>query len=250
MNGELAAADHSQPGRVVPEFWGEQNLYCPNCSSPKLERLTPLAEASDLGCPKCKFRFHIRGQKARFGHTLVDGAYDVAMRSIRSEDGVSYFFVHYDLATWAVRDVLLVPHFAISPSAIVKRARGKDCSFALDRIPPDARITIVTTISPSGAGDTECIMISRVEEVREKFRRLKPLADIPASRRGWALDVLNVVRRLRKDEFTSADVYAHARELKQLRPGKGDVRNKIRQQLHVLRDAGLLAQSERVWQVK
>jgi len=47
MTGELAAAyrSGSQRARVVPESWGESNLYCPNsdksragCSSPKLSR--------------------------------------------------------------------------------------------------------------------------------------------------------------------------------------------------------------------
>ena len=34
------------------------------------------------------------------------------------------------------------------------------------------------------------------EEVREKFKRVKPLKDISVTQRGWTLDVLNVVRRL------------------------------------------------------
>ena len=36
----LAAAYHSgaQRARVVMEAWGEQNLFCPNCSPPNLSR--------------------------------------------------------------------------------------------------------------------------------------------------------------------------------------------------------------------
>jgi hypothetical protein len=33
---------------------------------------------------------------------------------------------------------------------------------------------MITTIRSASPGGTECIMISRPEEVREKFRRLKP----------------------------------------------------------------------------
>jgi type II restriction enzyme len=40
--------------------------------------------------------------------------------------------------------------------------------------------------------------------------------------------------------FTTADAYAFTRELEKLHPDNRHVRDKIRQQLHVLRDAGLL----------
>ena len=34
---------------------------------------------------------------------------------------ISFFFLHYDLATWRVKNLLLVPSFAFPPSAIIKR---------------------------------------------------------------------------------------------------------------------------------
>lgn len=58
--------------------------------------------------------------------------------------------------------------------------------------------------------------------------------------RGWTLDVLNAIRRLGKAEFTPAEAYACERELEQLRPDNRHVRDKIRQQLQVLRDRNLL----------
>jgi len=98
-------------------------------------------------------------------------------------------------------------------------------------------------------------------EVREKFKRVKPLKDISVTQRGWTLDVLNIVRRLisegralrdpnfgkmgaritrPSDSFTTADVYAFERELEKLHPDNRHVRDKIRQQLQVLRDLGLV----------
>ena len=41
-------------------------------------------------------------------------------------------------------------------------------------------------------------------------------------------------------EFTTSEVYAFTRELEELHPDNRHVRDKIRQQLQVLRDAGLL----------
>jgi type II restriction enzyme len=88
----------------------------------------------------------------------------------------------------------------------------------------------------------EQVVISPASEVREKFKRVKPLKDISVTQRGWTLDVLNAIRRLGKTEFTTTDAYAFTRELEKLHPDNRHVRDKIRQQLQVLRDMGLLIQ--------
>jgi type II restriction enzyme len=284
MTGELAATykSNSQRARVVTESWGEHNLYCPNCSSLQLSRLSHNTAAADFSCPKCKFWFQLKGQQKPIGNSITDGAYEAMMRAIRSDDAPSYYFMHYDVATWTIRNLLLVPHFAFPPSAIVKRpplaatarrAGWVGCNFALNRIPADARIPLVTTIKSSpNIGGTECLMIAKPEQVREKFQQVKKLKDVP--QRGWVLDVLNIVRRItgpdgalgerrptsRQDggaqgtarpTFTNEDVYAYERELAALHPDNRHIRPKIRQQLQVLRDTGFLTQLERGhWQVK
>ncbi|HKW30820.1 MAG TPA: DpnI domain-containing protein [Verrucomicrobiae bacterium] len=205
---------------------------------------------------------------------------------------------------WRVRNLLLVPHFAFPPSAIIKRkplsptARragwaaffhpqtrhkagafpGKKetcCNFSLNRIPAEARIFLVRTITspPRRTGvapvsilkfsgrnsevrdrrDACPTVIIPPEEVREQFKRVKPLKEIPVNQRGWTLDVLNIVRRLSltrpaghplpsdgRGTFTTSDAYAFTRELEELHPDNKHIKDKIRQQLQVLRDAGLL----------
>jgi len=76
--------------------------------------------------------------------------------------------------------------------------------------------------------------------VRDAYRRLRPLEDLRAETRGWTLDVLQVVESLRKKEFALGDVYAHEDALSELHPDNRHVRDKIRQQLQVLRDLGRL----------
>jgi hypothetical protein len=51
---------------------------------------------------------------------------------------------------------------------------------------------------------------------------------------------LNCITAPVKSEFTAADAYVFTRELEQLHPDNKNVRPKIRQQLQVLRNAGLL----------
>ena len=77
-------------------------------------------------------------------------------------------------------------------------------------------------------------------EVREQFQRVQPLANLGVNLRGWTLDVLKVVRRLGKREFSLAEVYQFEHELASLHPDNQNVRPKIRQQLQILRDVGLL----------
>jgi len=57
--------------------------------------------------------------------------------------------------------------------------------------------------------------------------------------------VLTVVRSLGRTQFVLDDVYAKERELGRLHPDNRHVRDKIRQQLQVLRDKGLVEFSER-----
>jgi type II restriction enzyme len=258
---------------VVTESWGEHNLYCPNCSSSKLNRLAHNTQASDFCCPKCSFWFQLKGQKTPIGNSIADGAYESMMRAIRTDAAPSYYFMHYDLRTWTVRNLLLVPHFAFPPSAIVKRnplaatarrAGWVGCNFALNRIPADARIEIVSSRKNQSLTSSPAeITITPPEEVREKFRRIKPLKELSITQRGWTLDVLNIVRRISDSRrrglppqnqteaghetltITNADVYAHERELSQLHPDNRHVKDKIRQKLQVLRDLGILHQPER-----
>ncbi|MGA2242660.1 MAG: DpnI domain-containing protein [Verrucomicrobiota bacterium] len=156
-----------------------------------------------------------------------------------------------------MQNLLLVPSFAFPPSAIIKRkplsptarrAGWIGCNFALNRVPVEARIAVVTTIlSPSppsptgerargevaqiktprpdplpaqsrGEGMFERVVITPATEVRAKFKRVKPLKDISVAQRGWTLDVLNAIRRLGKAEFTTTDVYTFERELAELHP--------------------------------
>jgi type II restriction enzyme len=99
MTGELATTykSNSQRARVVTESWGEHNLYCPNCSSSKLDRLSHNTQASDFSCPKCHFWFQLKGQKTRIGNSITDGAYESMMRAIRSDSAPSYYFMHYEI---------------------------------------------------------------------------------------------------------------------------------------------------------
>jgi type II restriction enzyme len=240
MTGALADAykSGSQSARVVTETWGAENFYCPNCPSPSLKWLRAGTKAIDYRCPDCEFEYQLKSQRASIRNSVPDGDYKTMMDAVKNDATPNFYFMQYEFATWTVRNLLLVPHFAFPPSAIVKRnpTTPKDrrnpwigCNIALSRIPIDARISLVVEKQ-----------IVPAMEVRKQFRRVKPLEQIPVAIRGWTLDVLNIARNLGKQEFTNDDIYAFERELKIVYPGNNTIRDQIRKQLQNLRDAELL----------
>jgi type II restriction enzyme len=157
------------------------------------------------------------------------------------------------------RNFSSVPHFAFSISAIEKRAPLAStarragwvgCNILLTEIPPDARIPLVTNGKPASPASA-----------RTQYEKVRPLEKLRPEMRGWTLDVLNLLRSLlasrnagsslaRPDEgrvtrhsplhFTLADAYSLEPHLASLHPANRHIRPKIRQQLQILRDLGLL----------
>ncbi len=251
MNGAVAAdyKSNAQRARVVTECWAGNCLYCPNCPSPALDRLRNNTKGSDFSCSNCGFFFQLKGQKSRIGRQVIDGAYGAMIEAVQSDRSPSFFFLHYDPVNWLVLNLLLVPSFAFPASAIIKRnplapaarrAGWVGCNIALCQIPSDARIPVV---SASKA-------LPEIE-VRRQFSRIKPLSQLNPNERGWTLDVLNAIRSLGKSEFSTADAYVFSQKMERLHPSNRHVRDKIRQQLQVLRDLGLLIHVARGrWKLK
>lgn len=229
----------SQRARVGTESWGAAHFFCPVCDSPRLNVAPQGTATLDYSCPKCDSPFQLKSQSKPFGARILDSAYSQMKRAILTDRTPNLYVLHYDLTAWAVRTVILIPHFAFALSAIecrpplaptARRAGWVGCNILLNKIPQDARIPIV-------AGGTA----RPASEVRRAYRRLRPLEKLKVEKRGWTLDVLNVVRSLNNPEFSLSDVYARDNELSKLHPDNRHVRDKIRQQLQVLRDLGLLA---------
>lgn len=229
----------NQQARVISESWCLNNLYCPACPSPRLKDLPRNAKAVDFVCENCSSGYQLKSAKNKLGNKVLDSAYSVMIQRIEAGTMPHLLAMRYD-ATWKISALLLIPSFFFTKSAIQKRnalsptaqrAGYVGCNILLSHIPPSGRIPIIQ----------DCATVSP-EKVRNAFRSLHELNNIKPGReaRGWTLDVLRVVENLNKKEFTLADVYAYERELQKLHPDNRHVRDKIRQQLQVLRDLGRL----------
>ena len=249
-----------------------QNVFCPDCTSPKLDWVPPsprLRRGGQAGNQPAFAKAAARQGRAiiaarisaciQFRRDKADSGIGERTRLACSQrrprrwhwrDGDGHDYPsHPKCSTRGASNHTrgaCAPQFP--PSAIIKcpplsatarRAGWVGCNFALNQIPVEARIAVVTEKA-----------IVPATEVRERFKRVKPLKDISVTQRGWTLDVLNAVRRLGKKEFTTSDAYAFAREMEKLHPDNRHVKDKIRQQLQVLRDMGFLHHIERgIWRL-
>jgi type II restriction enzyme len=168
---------------------------------------------------------------------IVDAGYEAMLRAIRTDRTPNLLVLQYS-STWLIQNLLLIPRVFFSESVIEKRAPLSSqarragwvgCNILLSQIPDDGKIAVVSEGVP---------VLKRV--VREEFSRVKRLAEILPSLRGWTVDVLNAVRRLGKSRFSLQELYESEEQLKALHPQNQNIRAKIRQQLQILRDLGLL----------
>lgn len=241
INLAAAYTSPSQKARVVTEGWARSNLFCPVCTTDRLTPTPANTRAVDFVCDNCEESFQLKGKSSSFSNKVVDGGYNAFMAALSSDSAPNLFLLQYDRVAWTVANLVLVPHFALSPSAIecrkplsasARRAGWVGCFILLSQVPLDARIGVVLAGQP----------VTK-ESIRAQYRRLLPLKQIAPSDRGWTLDVLNTARSLGKPEFTNADMYSRVRDLEALHPENHHVKDKIRQQLQVLRDSGFLTHS-------
>ena len=225
-----------QIARVLTEDWCSRELYCPACDSDRLTRSKPNSPAIDFECAKCEQLFQLKGLKNWNPKKVVDAGYEAMIRAIRADRTPNLLLLQYSSA-WLVQNLMLIPRMFFSESVIEKKPLGPNarragwigCNILLSEIPSDGKITMISAGLPLNK-----------EQVRGEFSRVKDLSKVPPSLRGWTLDVLSAIRRLGKQDFSLKEVYEFESELKALHPRNENIRPKIRQQLQVLRDLGMI----------
>ncbi len=228
----------AQIARVVTENWCATYMYCPACTSNSLTQAPNNCPGIDFTCPKCTLAYQLKSQKLALKNRVVDAGYDAMIRAIRSERIPNLLLLRYSPA-WSVIDLLLVPSFFFTESAIEKRkplsvtarrAGWVGCNILLGNIPIDGRITVVSA----------SVVVNPIQ-VRQEYERIRPLSKLKGEMRGWTLDVLNILRKVGTQDISLSDVYAFERHLQGIHPNNNNIRAKIRQQLQALRDLGFLS---------
>lgn len=237
-----AYASRSQVARALSEDWCRRELYCAACDSDRLLQSRPNTPTADFTCPRCSQLYELKSSRNWNPRKIVDAGYEAMVRAIRGDRTPNLLFLHYS-ADSCVSNLLLVPRVFFTESVIEKRkplnpqarrAGWVGCNILLDHIPDDGKIILVS------AGAT-----IPAQQVRKEFSRVRSLAELPPSKRGWTVDVLALVRRLQKPQFSLGDLYDFELELRTMHPQNKNIRAKIRQQLQTLRDMHILRFIER-----
>lgn len=227
----------SQIARRVTEKWGEDNLYCSACDSNRLAQSPNNTPAIDFVCPQCQETYQLKSRATWSERKVADADYQKMIDAVSSDATPNLLVMQYS-PTWQVSKLLLVPSFFFSSSSIEKRnplgptarrAGWVGCNILLSAIAPEGKLRLVHDGTPAAA-----------TTVRQQYQALRPLSQINVSSRGWTLDVLNVVSQFRNRAFELSEVYAYEAHFSALHPDNHRIREKIRQQLQVLRDLNLL----------
>ena len=228
----------SQLARVVTEHWFKDNMYCPFCSNDRLKEFDNNYPVADFHCIHCDEEFQLKSTKTKLGKTITDGEYNKMMDAINNNKAPNLLLLNYSPNIDYVLNLMIIPKEFILPSAIVKRnplsenarrAGWTGCNIKVDLISDEGKILAVQDKS----------VISRIE-VRKRVANISFLKNTNVDSRGWINDILLVLSQIKKDKFNLEDVYAHTDFLRTLHPNNNNIEAKIRQQLQVLRDNGMI----------
>jgi type II restriction enzyme len=193
----------------------------------------------DFECTPCAQGFELKSQRSvKALKRVCDGAYSAMLARIAEPNNPHFFFMGYDRRNYSVAQLMAVPNYLFQATAIqarkplaatARRAGWIGCNILLDQIPEIGKIKLVENghvISP--------------EFVLEKWKKTAFLSQERFEVRGWTLDILKCIERLQLREFTLESIYRFEPELKAKHPDNRFIKDKIRQQLQVLRDKGYL----------
>jgi len=229
----------SQKARVLTEDWVDESVFCPNCGRVQIDKYPNNQPVADFFCSNCKEDYELKSKQDGIGAKILDGAYRTKMERLRSNNNPNLFLLNYNLQNLSVLNFFVIPkHFFVPEiiekrkplAATARRAGWIGSNILLQKIPQIGKIFI---IKQQRAESKEKVL---AEWKKTLFLR----EEKEISARGWLLDVMRCVEKVGKREFTLDDVYEFERELNLLHPDNKHIRDKVRQQLQVLRDKGYL----------
>lgn len=224
--------------RVMTESWVNKSIFCPNCGN-RLSSFENNMPVADFYCKKCSEEYELKSKNGDIGKKIVDGAYNTMIERLTSENNPNFFFLTYDKSTFDIKNFLVIPKYFFVPTIIEKRkalsptarrAGWVGCNIDVSNIPEIGKIFFVK----NGVEKSK-------DEILENWNKTKFVKNAQnIESKGWLLDVLVCVEKIRKDNFSLEDVYAFETYLKTKHPFNNNIKAKIRQQLQYLRDKNIL----------
>ena len=228
---------NSQIIRKLTENWVAQNLYCPICGQPHITQYEANHPVGDFFCNSCSSDFELKSKDGiKLSSKILNGAFDTMIERITSFRNPNFFFMTYK--NYEVQNFILIPNHFFTPNIIIKRKplslnarRGGwiGCNIDISSIPNSGKIYIIKNQEEINH-----------DEVIKKYAKTKILLTKNMEARGWLLDTLKCVDKISSLDFTLDQIYDFEEELKQKHPDNNFIKDKLRQQLQILRDKGYI----------
>jgi len=239
MNLRLAAnyKSKSQIARVLSEDWLSNHIYCPNCGNSSLQHFKNNQPVADFYCAHCYEEFELKSKQGKIQNTVMNGAYASMLERVQANNNPNFFLLTYN-EQWMVNNLLIIPKHFFTPSIIKQRrplsARAKragwiGCNIDISQIPEAGKIYLV-----------KYGQALKIERIKQDFAKALFLRGKSLLARGWILDAMICIETIPKQTFSLAEVYAFETLLKQKHPNNQFIKDKIRQQLQILRDQDMI----------
>jgi type II restriction enzyme len=240
LNIILAEVYKSPPQkvRVMTEEWVNGQIFCPSCGNniSHYKRGKPVA---DFYCSFCHEDYELKSKKDAVGNKIVNGAFGTMIKRLKDINNPNFFILNYSKPHYEVENFFVIPKHFFVPQIIEKRkplsptarrAGWIGCNILLTHIPTTGKIFYIKEkkVEPK----------DKVLENWEKTLFLRETKEAKA--RGWILDIMNCIDKLGKKTFSLDDVYAFETALSFKHPDNRHIKDKIRQQLQILRDKAYL----------
>jgi len=239
LNVKLAEGykSNSQIARVLTESWVKENSYCPCCGEIPLNEFRNNMPAADFFCNKCSEEFELKSKSGKFSNTIPDGAYSTMIERINSNQNPNFFFLTYS-KKWEVENFLIIPKQFFTSEIIIerkplaitaKRAGWIGCNIDISNVANAGKVFLIKNSK----------IINR-KNVENAFNQTLFLREKSVNSKGWILDIMMCVDAIKKDNFTLDEIYKFENKLKLKYPKNNFIKDKIRQQLQILRDKGII----------
>lgn len=239
FNTKLAEgySSNSQIARILTENWVKENSYCPCCGENPLNEFENNRPVADFYCKKCSEEFELKSKGGKLTNTITDGAYSTMIQRINSNQNPNFFFLTYS-KNWTVDNFLIIPKQFFTTEIIIKRKPLADtakragwvgCNIDISNIADAGKVFLIKDTKPI-----------HKDIVETSFKKTLFLREKSLESKGWILDLMNCIDLIKKDSFSLDDVYKFEAKLKLKYPNNNFIKDKIRQQLQLLRDKGMI----------
>src|SRR4051812_22534471 len=104
----------SQSARLWTELWVRNQVFCPNCGSPRISAFPPNQPVADFFCSTCNEEYELKSQKTKFGNRVINGAFRTMCERLAASNNPNLLLLNYDLKQRSVINLFVVPkHFFV-----------------------------------------------------------------------------------------------------------------------------------------